>query len=142
MELQPNCPKCKISKVFVSNGKTSCLEIYQLCCKESVYIGPSGSGKSTLFNIIGALDWPTEGMVSIGGVNIFTLKENEIAYMRNRLIGLIFQSSNLVHRMTVQKNVELPAVVTSMNRTKEAINLLLLQALEAIISSLSRNLIP
>jgi hypothetical protein len=80
--------------------------------------GPSGSGKSILLNIIGALDRPTEAMVSIRRVNKFTLKENEIVYMRNRLIGLIFQSSNLVHRMTVQKNVELPALVTGMNRTK------------------------
>src|SRR6476620_6431395 len=93
-------------------------------------VGPSGSGKSTLLNIIGALDRPTNGTVSIGGVNISSLKDNEIAYMRNRLIGLIFQSYNLVHRMSVQKNVELPAMVSGINRSdRNRKSLALLQAL-------------
>jgi putative ABC transport system ATP-binding protein len=93
-------------------------------------VGPSGSGKSTLLNIIGALDRPTKGVVSIGGVDIFALNENEVAYMRNKLIGFIFQSYNLVHRMTVQKNVELPAMVAGMSRAERSRkSLLLLQAL-------------
>ena len=93
-------------------------------------VGPSGSGKSTLLNIIGALDRPTKGVVSIGGVDIFSLNENEVAYMRNKLIGFIFQSYNLVHRMTVQKNVELPAMVAGMSRAERSRkSLLLLQAL-------------
>lgn len=66
----------------------------------------------------------------MGGVNLFSLDENEIAYMRNRLIGFIFQSYNLVHRMTVQKNVELPAMVMGMSRAERSRkSLLLLQAL-------------
>ncbi len=124
----------KISKVFVSKAeRLVALRHTSFAVRKGEFvsiIGPSGSGKSTLLNIIGALDRPTEGTVSIGGVNIFTLKENEIAYMRNKLIGFIFQSFNLVHRMTVQKNVELPAMVTGMNRAERSHkSLLLLQAL-------------
>jgi putative ABC transport system ATP-binding protein len=93
-------------------------------------VGPSGSGKSTLLNIIGALDRPTEGEVLISGVNISSLNDDELAYMRNKLIGFIFQSYNLIHRMNVQKNVELPAMVSGMNRPERARkSLLLLQAL-------------
>jgi putative ABC transport system ATP-binding protein len=83
-----------------------------------------------LLNILGALDRPTEGEVLIGGVNISSLNDDELAYMRNKLIGFIFQSYNLIHRMNVQKNVELPAMVSGMNTSERARNsLILLQAL-------------
>jgi putative ABC transport system ATP-binding protein len=79
-------------------------------------VGPSGSGKSTLLNMIGALDRPTSGKVYIDGIDIFSLKDGEIASMRNKLIGFIFQSFNLINRSTVQKNVELPAIISDMSK--------------------------
>jgi len=123
-----------ISKVFISKvEKLVALRHISFVVKKGEFVsivGPSGSGKSTLLNIIGALDRPTNGTVSIGGVNISSLKDNEIAYMRNRLIGFIFQSYNLVHRMSVQKNVELPAMVSGINRSdRNRKSLALLQAL-------------
>src|ERR687890_2924330 len=78
-------------------------------------VGPSGSGKSTLLNMIGALDRPTSGRVFIGGVDIFSLSNSEIASLRNRMIGFIFQSYNLINRTTVQRNVELPAIIRGMD---------------------------
>lgn len=123
-----------VSKVFVSKAeRLVALRHISFAVRKGEFvsiIGPSGSGKSTLLNIIGALDRPTGGMVSIGGVNIFSLSENEIAYMRNRLIGFIFQSYNLVHRMSVQKNVELPAMVAGLSKAeRNRKSLTLLQAL-------------
>ena len=78
-------------------------------------IGPSGSGKSTLLNIIGALDRPTAGKVLINGQDIFLLDDARLSDIRSRLIGFIFQSYNLITRMTVQENVEFPAVFSSSN---------------------------
>src|SRR5215212_5586462 len=63
-------------------------------------VGPSGSGKSTLLNMIGALDRPTSGRVFINGVDIFSLSNSEIATIRNRMIGFVFQSYNLINRNT------------------------------------------
>jgi putative ABC transport system ATP-binding protein len=73
-------------------------------------VGPSGSGKSTLLNVIGALDRPTSGKVFIKGQDIFLLDDARLSDVRSRLIGFIFQSYNLVNRMSVQENVEFPAV--------------------------------
>jgi putative ABC transport system ATP-binding protein len=81
-------------------------------------VGPSGSGKSTLLNMIGALDRPTSGRVFINGVDIFSLNDSEIATVRNRMIGFVFQSYNLINRTTVQKNVELPGIIRGMSRSK------------------------
>ena len=72
--------------------------------------------ESTLLNMIGALDRPTSGKVYIDGIDIFSLRDGEIASMRNKLIGFIFQSFNLINRSTVQKNVELPAIISDMSK--------------------------
>jgi putative ABC transport system ATP-binding protein len=90
-------------------------------------VGPSGSGKSTLLNMIGALDRPTSGRVFIGGVDIFSLSNSEIATIRNRMIGFVFQSYNLINRTSVQRNVELPGIIKGMsgsNRVRRAKKLL------------------
>ncbi|MCX8201165.1 MAG: ABC transporter ATP-binding protein [Candidatus Caldarchaeum sp.] len=71
-------------------------------------VGPSGSGKSTLLNMLGALDRPTEGKVIIDGVDISRLDDNKRAQVRNMKIGFVFQSYNLINRLTALKNVELP----------------------------------
>jgi putative ABC transport system ATP-binding protein len=73
-------------------------------------VGPSGSGKSTLLNVIGALDRPTSGKAFINGQDIFLLDDARLSDVRSRLIGFIFQSYNLVNRMSVQENVEFPAI--------------------------------
>jgi putative ABC transport system ATP-binding protein len=89
-------------------------------------VGPSGSGKSTLLNIIGALDRPTSGKIYIDGIDIFSLRDGEIAAIRNKLIGFIFQSFNLINRSTVLKNVELPAIIGDMSKQERKRRALLL----------------
>jgi len=71
-------------------------------------IGPSGSGKSTLLNIIGALDRPTSGRVKIDGIDLRRLSDDQLARVRNRKIGFVYQSFNLIPRLTALENVEMP----------------------------------
>ena len=80
-------------------------------------IGPSGSGKSTILNLLGALDRPTSGKIIIDGINIARLKDEALSKFRNRKIGFIFQSYNLINRSTITKNVELPAIIRGIPRT-------------------------
>lgn len=71
-------------------------------------VGASGSGKSTLMNIIGALDRPTEGSYTLDGVNVIAAKDAELSQIRNRKIGFVFQTYNLISKTNAIKNVELP----------------------------------
>lgn len=73
-------------------------------------IGPSGSGKSTLMNMIGCLDTPTSGEYYIDGNEAATLNDDEQAFVRNKKIGFIFQQYNLLPKLTVEENVELPLI--------------------------------
>jgi lipoprotein-releasing system ATP-binding protein len=75
-------------------------------------VGPSGSGKSTLLQILGTLDHPDSGSVSIDGVNPFDLGENELARFRNQKIGFIFQDHHLLPQLTVFENVLIPTLAT------------------------------
>jgi putative ABC transport system ATP-binding protein len=79
-------------------------------------MGPSGSGKSTLFNMIGALDKPTTGRVFIDEVDVAQLDAYELAWLRCRKIGYIFQTFNLIQVMTAIENVTLPMIFAGMNR--------------------------
>ncbi len=77
-------------------------------------MGPSGSGKSTLLNIMGLLDEPTSGFVTIAGQRITTYRDKEIAQMRNQKIGFVFQSYHLISDLTVLDNVQIPLLYRKM----------------------------
>ncbi len=90
-------------------------------------VGPSGSGKSTLLNIIGALDRPTSGRVFISGQDLSTMNNVELARLRNEKIGFVFQSFNLIPRMTAMENIALPLMIQGLkpkDRRLRAVELL------------------
>jgi putative ABC transport system ATP-binding protein len=78
-------------------------------------MGPSGSGKSTLLNLIGGLDRPTEGSITVGGGRIDKLSDRKLAAWRSRHVGLVFQFYNLLPVLTAERNVELPLLLTHLS---------------------------
>jgi putative ABC transport system ATP-binding protein len=103
-----------IIKIYdIGEMKLTALNDISFCCRkgEAVSImGPSGSGKSTLMNIIGCLDKPTSGSYFLEGQDVSSLNDNELAEIRNQKLGFVFQSYNLLPKMTALENVELPMV--------------------------------
>lgn len=106
------------------------LKDISLIVKEKEFLsimGPSGSGKSTLMNILGCLDKPTEGVYELDGESVQGMKDDELAVIRNRKIGFIFQSFNLIPRINALKNVELPMIyagISAKERKERAIKAL------------------
>jgi len=121
-----------IIKVYRA-GRTEIPALRGISCRieegEMVSItGPSGSGKSTLMNIIGCLDKPTSGRYRLDGIEVNGLSDNKLAQIRNRKIGFVFQSFNLLPRNTALANVELPLIYSGAgNRRQRAV-----QALESV----------
>lgn len=106
-------------------------------------MGPSGSGKSTAMHIIGALDTPTSGMYTLNGKNVSTYSDDQLADIRNKEIGFIFQSFNLLPRTTVLENVRRPmmyAGIPSAKRTERALECLKLVRLEEKANNLSNQI--
>jgi len=108
-----------------------------------VIVGPSGSGKSTLLNLMGSLDYPSKGTIKLDGQNIAHLDESELAQIRGRKIGFVFQSFNLIHSMTALENVMLPLTFQNMSgeaKKERAVNILTTVGLKSRMTHLPSEL--
>src|SRR5262245_39701481 len=111
----------ELTKVYDMGGETQvrALDGIDLEMERNAYIaimGPSGSGKSTLMNLIGCLDSPTSGSYFLNGREVSRLEDNDLAQIRNKEIGFIFQTFNLLARTTALHNVELPLIYAGVGR--------------------------
>lgn len=116
-----------IAKIYqVGSEEVHALADVSLKIDKNEYVaimGPSGSGKSTLMNILGCLDTPTKGLYDFSGENVSQMNDNELASIRNRQIGFVFQTFNLLARSDALHNVELPLIyagVSSAERRERA----------------------
>lgn len=104
----------EIKKIYkVGNQEVRALDGVDLIIKRNEYVaimGPSGSGKSTMMNILGCLDSPSDGSYVLNGTDVSQMADNELAEVRNKEIGFIFQSFNLLPRYTALENVALPLI--------------------------------
>lgn len=119
-----------VKKYLVGDIKFTALKGVDLIIKRGEFtsiMGQSGSGKSTLMNILGCLDRMDSGIYKLNGRDVSNLSDNELAYIRNKEIGFVFQAFNLLPRITILENVELPMVyagLPSKERKKRALNAL------------------
>jgi len=112
----------KLSKIYsIGEVETIALDNVSFQIDKGEYVaimGPSGSGKSTLMHILGALDQPTSGQYILSGENVSKLDEDQLADIRNRKIGFVFQSYNLLPRTTTMQNVMLPMSYAGIEKEK------------------------
>jgi putative ABC transport system ATP-binding protein len=113
----------KITKVYkLGDVEVRALDGISLSVNQGEWVaitGPSGSGKSTLMNIVGCLDQPTSGSYRLDGLEVAQMKDEQLAGVRNRKIGFVFQGFNLLARTTALANVELPLVYAGLRDRKE-----------------------
>ncbi len=111
-----------IARVYDMGGeKVHALRDVSLNIYPNEYIaimGPSGSGKSTMMNILGCLDTPSSGIYNFKGLDVKEMDDNDLAEIRNREIGFVFQTFNLLPRASALKNVELPLVYSGVSRSE------------------------
>ncbi len=111
-----------LSKTYImGTEKVHALRDITLDIKRNEYValmGPSGSGKSTLMNLLGCLDSPTNGDYELNGINVSTMDDNDLAEVRNREIGFVFQTFNLLPRLSALDNVALPLVYSGLSKSK------------------------
>ncbi|MCL4708669.1 ABC transporter ATP-binding protein [bacterium] len=112
----------KLFKIYeIGEIKVNALRGVDVQIGENEYVaimGPSGSGKSTLMNILGCLDTPSEGKYQFGGEDVHKMDDDQLAEIRNRRIGFVFQTFNLLPRATALHNVELPLVYAGVAASK------------------------
>jgi putative ABC transport system ATP-binding protein len=121
-----------VTKIYdIGDVKVTALDSISFRCEEGEMVsimGPSGSGKSTMMNILGCLDKPTSGGYCLEGQDVSSLKDNDLAVIRNNKLGFVFQSYNLLPKLTAVANVELPLIYNGgHNRRQRA-----LEALESV----------
>lgn len=108
-----------IVKVYQSGSEElKVLDNISLTVQENDFVailGPSGSGKSTLLNILGCLDLPTSGQYFLDGIDVLKARDNQLAEIRNKKVGFVFQQFNLLPRLTVLQNVTLPLLYRGVN---------------------------
>jgi putative ABC transport system ATP-binding protein len=121
-----------VSKVYkIDKLEVMALDNINCSCEQGEMIsimGPSGSGKSTLMNLLGCLDRPSSGKYLLNNVDVGSLSDDQLAELRNKYIGFVFQSFNLLPRVTAIANVELPLVYAHTGNKRQAA----IQALEAV----------
>lgn len=122
MELESVIKINHIRKTYIMGTlEINALRDVSIDIKRNQYVaimGPSGSGKSTLMNILGCLDTPSDGDYFLNSTNVSKMDDSELAYIRNKEIGFVFQTFNLLPRISAQENVALPLVYTGFSRSK------------------------
>ena len=112
----------ELGKTYVmGNEKVHALKTITLDIKKNEYValmGPSGSGKSTLMNLLGCLDTPTRGKYLLNGSDVSKMEDDDLAEVRNKEIGFVFQTFNLLPRLTSLDNVALPLVYSGLNKAR------------------------
>jgi len=112
----------ELRKTYImGTTKVHALQSITLDIKKNEYValmGPSGSGKSTLMNLLGCLDTPSSGEYDLNGIDVATMTDNELAEVRNKEIGFIFQTFNLLPRLSALENVALPQVYSGQSKTQ------------------------
>ncbi|PSQ68427.1 MAG: macrolide ABC transporter ATP-binding protein [Bacteroidetes bacterium QH_2_67_10] len=111
-----------VAKVYqMGSEEVRALDGVSLNVEENEYLaimGPSGSGKSTLMNMLGCLDTPTSGTYLLGGENVSEMTEDQLAAVRNRQVGFVFQTFNLLPRVTCVQNAELPLIYGGVSKAE------------------------
>ena len=121
-----------VTKIYnLGEVKVNALDAVSFRCEKGEMIsimGPSGSGKSTMMNIVGCLDRPTSGVYRLDGQDVSRLSDNDLARVRNQKLGFVFQSYNLLPKLTALENVELPLIYAGKNHRRDHA----LEALESV----------